>query len=82
MNTDVRRLIATLLEIDIQFVTDDLGPENFSNWDSLVHLSILEGLVGLYGSFVYESEKLAECKSVLEIEHELSIILKNNVPSR
>lgn len=78
MRNEIKTLIASILEIDVSMVTDEIGPLNYSEWDSLVHLSIMEGLVHLYGEKIYQSEKLSECTSVHEIIEEVMSVVGNN----
>jgi acyl carrier protein len=44
LNDDLRRLVAEILGVDEQEVTDDYGPRVSNTWDSIGHLRIISSV--------------------------------------
>lgn len=44
MKDKIKNILADILEINIENITDDMSQDNFKKWDSLTHLRIIVAL--------------------------------------
>jgi acyl carrier protein len=40
----IKRIMATVFEINIELISDDASPHNIKNWDSLKHIKLIFAL--------------------------------------
>lgn len=59
-------LVADVLEIDVNRVTDDLSLDNCPEWTSLVHIALISRLESTYG-VEFDIEESIEMDSVASI---------------
>lgn len=59
MMTEVRELVASVLNVPVTSVSDESGPENMEQWDSLAHITIVAALEERFGVNFEMTEILA-----------------------
>ncbi|MBJ7330692.1 MAG: acyl carrier protein [Solirubrobacteraceae bacterium] len=60
MSTDhdqqLREVLASVLEVDVQVITDDASPDTIESWDSLAHLNLILALEEEFGVTIPDAE--------------------------
>ena len=66
MKNEVKKVIATVFELEINEITDDINQENFPKWDSLQHLNLMIELEEIF-EVSFEPEEIAEMVTIDKI---------------
>lgn len=70
----LQEIIASILQLDVDSVTQDTSPENTSAWDSFAHIAILTEVEEEFG-LKFDFEEMFEINSV----ETLNDMLKNKL---
>lgn len=56
MSSDVSDVIASVLRVPHDAITDDLSMDNCASWDSLAHVELMVALEGAFGVTIDEEQ--------------------------
>ena len=68
MLTELKSIIAELLEIDIEVISDDYSAKDNANWDSLTLLNLTTEIEEKFGVSI-EPEDIPELTSIVSIQN-------------
>lgn len=69
MEQELKRVMADLLEIQEDEITDDTSMKNVKNWDSLKHIQLMFGIEEQFEMSPLSMDEIVEMTSFVMIKH-------------
>lgn len=66
MKTKVKEVLATIFELEVNDISDDLKQENLADWDSLQHLNVMIALEEAF-ELSFEPDEIADMVTIDKI---------------
>ena len=72
----IKSLISETLTIDESLLTDDIGPGDLTEWDSLAHQSVISRIEEEF-SIAFTADEMLDMESLFDIVETLKVRLSN-----